>query len=235
MSHRKDSHPARAADPSPTGVALALLASLLCLCGAGCKAFKIDVGTSEPLKLDPIKFEPIDINMNVDIYQYTGSSKTAAKTATRTEAQAIEGMRNRMGQVKILKNSRWVGENHLGRLSIRHLPAGSDGTWTQKVVNDENADRDVIMMATAKRDNTPIEEVRTKHWKNNVQSAWEGVLVQIEGETKGDYVWVQKSEDDSEWIKPQNPDGVDKVNPVLDEVIKEEQDKAEAENEEGDN
>jgi hypothetical protein len=191
------------------------LAAMLGVASSGCQSFKIDVGTEEAIKLDPIKFEPIDINMRVDIYQHTGSSKSTAQTTSKTEAKAIEDMRNRMDQINILKNSRWVGENHLGHLSIRHLPAGADGTWTQEIVTAENADRDIVMMEKAKRDNTPIEAIRTQQWQNNLQNAWEGVLIEIE-EKENKYRWVQKPKTGSGWITPQNPAGVDQPNPVED-------------------
>lgn len=212
MIHLERSHlkPLRSASAAAV---LALVAITL----PACKAFKVDVGTSEPIKLDPIKFDPIDIKMKVEVYQYTGSSKSEAKP-DRTVASATEGMRNRMEEIKILKNSRWVGENHLGRLSIRHLPAGTDGTWTQKVVNAENEDRDLIMAETAKKDGTLIEEVRRVQWENRKQNAWEGVLVEIAGDKPGEYRWVQKPPKGAAdaWLEAQKPDGVEEANPVED-------------------
>lgn len=184
-------------------IAVTLAATMLCSAFPACKAFKVDVGTSEPIRLDPIKFEPINVHMRVDLYQFTGGSQADPK-AVQSIKEAVEGQRNRMEQVQDLKNSRWVGENHLGLLSIRNLPAGTDGAWVQKTIDEENADRDFIMNDKVKNSKTPIttEEVRRKQWEIRTQTSFGGewIEIQVPGEKEGTftYEWVQKPETQKE-------------------------------------
>ena len=185
---------------------------------ASCNAFKVDVGTSEPIALEPIKFEPIDINMKVEVYQYTGTSKSEAK-ATQTVASVVESQRNRTAELEALLNARWAGENHLGLLSIRPVPPGKDAAWAQTILSAENADRDFLMRQKAKDTGTPIEDIRREQWENRKQSVWKGVLIEIAGEKEGEYRWAQRLEtggelvDESLWKEtPEEPEPANEEN-----------------------
>ncbi len=117
------------------------LAAAITIAFGSCKAFDINVGTKEPIKLDPIQ---VDLTMRVDVYQYSGNSEDK-KQEVKNKANAHENLRNRMAEIQTLKNSRYVGENRLGLLSIRNLPAGKDGEYVQQTVDAENADRTFLM------------------------------------------------------------------------------------------
>ena len=158
---------------------------------SACEAFKVDVGTAEPIKLDPIKFEPIDIKMRVDVYQYTGESKEDKQAAKNVE-QAVEAQRNRMKEIQTLKNSRWVGENHLGMLSILHKPAGKDGAWVQNTVDAENADRLLLMTHKSNETGMSLAAIRRQQWQARTQSSFKGEMIQVAGEVRDTYRWEPK-------------------------------------------
>jgi hypothetical protein len=185
-------------------VAAVFASAALALALPACKAFRVDVGTSAPIALDPIKFDPIDINMKVEVYQYTGTSKSDAKP-DQTVQGAVENQRNRAEQLVSLLNSRWAGENHLGLLSIRHLPAGKDGAWVQEILTGENADREFLMKQKAKETGVPIEEIQRQQWENRKQAAWEGVVVEVAGAKPGEYRWAKKGKDGKGWEDVDGP------------------------------
>lgn len=158
---------------------------------SSCKAFDINVGTKEPIKLDPIQ---VDLTMRVDVYQYTGNSEEE-KQAVKNVEHAVESQRNRMAEIQTLKNSRYVGENHLGLLSIRNLPAGKDGDYVQMTVDEENADRAFLMTDTSNSSGTPLEEIRRQQWAARLEASFAGEWVEVGAGTTDTYRWIQKKKD----------------------------------------
>lgn len=154
-----------------------------------CGSFKFDVGTSEPIKLDPIK---VDLNMRVDVYQYTGNAEEE-KVAATSRKDAATRLRDRMKEVQELKNNRFVGENHLGLLSIRDSPAGDYGDYVRRTVDEENADRVYVMTDKANRDGTVLADVQTDQWNRRVQSSFPGEWIETPGGAADTFRWVQKS------------------------------------------
>ncbi len=167
------------------------LAAACVIALSGCKGINIDVGTEEAIKLDPIKFEPIDVRMRVDVYQYTGETPEE-KEAAMNKSKVNERLRNRMAEIQELKNNRLVGENRHGLLHIRNLPAGDYGDYVRKTVDDENADRVFMMTEKANTDRTALAAVQTENWRRRIQSAFEGEWIEVEGDDEGTYRWVQK-------------------------------------------
>ena len=166
-----------------------LLAVFALVLPGGCGSFKFDVGTSEPIKLDPIK---VDLNMRVDVYQYTGTSE-GEKVAEANRKDAATRLRDRMAEIQELKNNRFVGENHLGLLSIRDTPAGDYGDYVRRTVDEENADRVYVMTDKANRDSAVLAEVQSDQWNRRVQASFPGEWIEIMGEAEDAYRWEQKA------------------------------------------
>jgi hypothetical protein len=164
------------------------LAAAITLALSSCKAFDINVGTKEPIKLDPIK---VDLTMRVDVYQYTGASKEE-KQAVKNVGHAVERQRNRMAEIQTLKNSRFVGENHMGLLTIRNHPAGTHGEYVEKTVEEENADRSFLMADKANVSGVELASIRNQQWEVRTQDAYEGELIEVPGTTPGSYRWEPK-------------------------------------------
>lgn len=168
-----------------------LAGAVLCLLG-GCKGFNINVGTKEAIKLDPIKLEPIDLNMRVDVYQYTGTSPEE-KAAQKNVGSAADRLRNRMEEIQKLKNNRFVGENHLGLLEIRNLPAGDYGGYVQKTVDQENADRAFLMTDKVNQSDTlQLADVQREQWERRRQITFEGEWIEVPADVEGTFRWTQK-------------------------------------------
>lgn len=158
------------------------------LCAAGCKAFNINVGTAEPIKLDPIK---IDLTMKAEVYMYEGDSEEAQK-AVANRNEAAQRLRDRGAEIQELKNSRLVGENHLGLLSIRNRPAGDYGDYVVKTVDSENADRVFLMTDIANTSQKALSDVQKDQWHKKVASSFVGEWVEVGDEVEGTYRWEEK-------------------------------------------
>ncbi len=150
----------------------------------GCQLPTVNVGTPEPIA--------VDIKMRVDIYQHSGEEPPESEQQ-REYAAVVETQRDRMDEIQTLKNSRWVGENHLGLLEIRDLPAGETGNYVKQTTEAENKDRSYLMRAEAKRRETLLTDIQEEQWQQRTKSAFKGEWVQIasDGEPSG-FAWVQK-------------------------------------------
>lgn len=164
------------------------LAAAITLAFGSCKAFDINVGTEEPIKLDPIQ---VDLTMRVDVYQYSGNSEEK-KQEIKNVANAHENLRNRMAEIQTLKNSRYVGENHFGLLSIRNLPAGKDGEYVQKTVDAENADRTFLMTDLSNSSGTPLEDIQRQKWQTRIEGSFKGEWIEVAADAPDTYRWTQK-------------------------------------------
>src|SRR5262245_28272605 len=125
---------------------------------AGCGGFPIHVSTTRPIQ--------VDVNMRVEIVQRkvetTGDVQPATPTAdTGTSDEEIR-RRERMGQIQSFKNSRIVGENRNGLLTIMRLPQGEFGKQVQQAVEAENADRTTLMKTEATERRVPLATVEAE-------------------------------------------------------------------------
>lgn len=151
--------------------------------------------TGPTVKVETPKPIAVDINMRVDIYQHDDQDAEAQGTAAAAKGLAdVEARRRaRMAEIQTLKNSRLIGENHEGLLSIRDLPPGDYGTYVKKTVDAENADRTALMEATAKKEEEPLAQVQ-----KNLATLWRersfpGEWIQVR--ENGNWTWIQKPGD----------------------------------------
>lgn len=153
------------------------------LMACGCKAPTVNLSTPEPIV--------VDINMRVDIYERGGggAKPKAAETADTTSAEARR--RARMGDIQSFKNSRLVGENRSGLLSVRDQPEGAYGKFVARTVAEENADRLVMMRQLAAERSTSLEDVQKQQgelWRNR---SFSGEWVEAPQDNNA-WRWVQK-------------------------------------------
>lgn len=169
-----------------------LLPSLLSLLPA-CSPFKVDLGTKEAIKMDPIS-----INVRMDVYQHSSDKPGDGKKDEDESKSARERIYNRQQQLQEIKNNRWVLETHRGELQVREKPAGDSGTWVEKTVKEENEDRKILMRYRAKDLNLDLHDIQNQFWKDNVQKAYPGEWVEVSDTARpGMYKVVQK-----EAVKP---------------------------------
>lgn len=159
----------------------ALLVALFAACGP-----TVNLSTPKPIE--------VDVTLRVDIYQHAGE----ATVATDASPGAVEERRRaRMAEIQSLKNSRLVGENHLGLLNIIELPPGEYGRYVTRAVEAENADRTALMRQLAETRRQPlarIEEEQAGLWR---ERAFTGEWIEERG-ADGVWRWVQKRADGAE-------------------------------------
>jgi uncharacterized protein YdbL (DUF1318 family) len=157
-------------------------ASLLLLAALGaCKPFAVHLGTNEPIK--------VDIKVKMDVYQHE-PKEGAKKLERRADEDPETARRTRMGEVQALKNSRLVGENHLGFLDIRNQPTGEYGDYVKRTVESENTDRKKLMEKLAKERGVTTSEIERSQAALFRQSAFPGEW--YEEAEAGGFVWKQK-------------------------------------------
>ena len=150
----------------------------------------INLDTKKPLKVDPVK---VDLNMRVDVYQHPDANaqkRVTAVQATTTE-DAQTRLRNRMGEVQVLKNNRIVGESRQGLLEIRNKPPGEFGEYVQRLVEAENKDRVAMMQDIAQKKNLASEEVQRQQAELARNKAFSGEWIEVP-QSDGTFVWKQK-------------------------------------------
>ena len=160
---------------------LLVIGSLL----GSCKAPTVNLSTNEPIK--------VDINMRLDVYQYSSpTTKKPAAPQTTPAGQSPEARRrNRMADIQQFKNERLVGEGHEGLLLIRSKPEGEYGDYVRVTVEEENADRMDLMKSHAESQKTSLPEIQAKQaelWRNR---SFKGEWIEIPG-PDGSWKWVQK-------------------------------------------
>ena len=154
---------------------------------AGCKGIGVNLATSQPLH--------VDINMKLDVYQHADTSvqKKIVDASSDLPVDVQERRKNRMGEIQILKNSRVIGENHLGLLQIRDQPPGEYGDYTRQTVDAENSDRTTIMQQVAKKENLPLDKVQEQQAQLAIKMAFNGEWIEPV-QADGTYKWVQKGQ-----------------------------------------
>jgi hypothetical protein len=164
-------------------VTLAMAAAL-----AGCRGIPVNVATPRPLE--------VDVTLRVDIHQHEGPQPAAStpggtSTAPGTSDEETR-RRGRMAQIQSFKNSRLVGEDHTGRLQVIERPPGAYGTFVERTVAAENADRDTLMRAEAATRQVPmaaIESERARQWR---ERSFPGEWIE-DRQADGTWHWVQKT------------------------------------------
>ncbi len=156
----------------------------LCV-AAGCEGPRVSLSTPEPIV--------VDINMRVDIYE-RGGSKPAEQAEVRNAgdvAGAETRRRSRMGDIQTFKNSRLVGEDHMGLLAVLDKPQGSYGDFVLKTVGAENADRLIMMQQLAAERGMSLPDLQRQQgelWRNR---SFNGEWVQVQ-QDNNTWRWVQK-------------------------------------------
>ena len=165
---------------------MAISAALLFALG-GCKGVPVNLATNQPLH--------VDINMKLDVYQHAdaGVQKKITTAASELPVDVQQRRTNRMGEIQALKNSRVIGENHLGLLEIRSLPPGEYGDYTKQTVDAENKDRTSIMQEVAKNGNLPLAKVQEQQAQLAAKLAFNGEWIEAQ-QPDGTYKWGQKGQ-----------------------------------------
>ncbi len=163
-----------------------LLLAALC---SSCKPFNINLATENPIKMDPIT-----INVKMDVYQHSSDKTGDGKKQEDESKAARERIYNRQQQLQEIKNNRWVIETHRGELQVREKPAGENGGWVEKTVASENEDRMILMRAKAQELNLDLHEIQTQFWKDNVRKSFAGEYIEIDDPARPQmYQVVQKA------------------------------------------
>ena len=166
---------------------LSLAFSVLAGCANGPT---INLDTKKPLKVDPVK---VDLNMRVDVYQHPDASvqKRAASVQPAATEDAQTRLRNRMGEIQVLKNNRLVGESRNGLLEIRNKPPGEFGEYVQRLVDIENKDRTAMMQDIAQKKNLALEDIQRQQAELARNKAFSGEWIEV-AQSDGTFVWKQK-------------------------------------------
>jgi uncharacterized protein YdbL (DUF1318 family) len=165
-----------------------VISKFLCIsaafcCVAGCSLPSVNLATNEPIK--------VDINMKLDVYQHGDKTpKVTAPTKATSDDLSVR-RRNRMGELQLLKDSRLIGENHLGLLTVRNAPPGEYGKYVQQTVKAENSDREAEMQRLAKERHVSIEDLRKQEAELTRANAFNGEWVEVP-QTDGSYAWSKK-------------------------------------------
>ena len=150
-----------------------------------CKAPTVNLSTNEPIK--------VDINMRLDVYQYSSpTTKKPAAPQTTPAGQSPEARRrNRMADIQQFKNERLAGEGHDGLLVILKKPEGEYGDYVRVAIDEENADRMELMKSLAESQRTSLPEIQSKQaelWRNR---SFKGEWIETQ-QPDGSWKWVQK-------------------------------------------
>jgi hypothetical protein len=170
---------------------VAVVACLLALL-VGCIGVPVNVETPKPLE--------VDVTLRVDIYKHeaeaASEARAAAPTAEAGTSDEESRRRARMAQIQSMKNSRLIGENHTGRLSILRLPAGAYGREVEQTVAAENADRTTLMRTEATQRQVPLATVEREQ-----AAAWRDHAF------PGEWIEVQQPDTTWRWVKkePEQP------------------------------
>ena len=145
--------------------------------------FDVDVNTPEPIK--------VDLSMDVHVYQHGGSDKENTEKQASYRA-TMDSRRDRMAEIQELKNNRLVGENHLGKLTLRNRPAGEYGDYVEDTVEDENRDREFLMRHEAEDKGVSLASIREEQWHHWQRKSFPGEWIEVDATDGNGYEWQQK-------------------------------------------
>ena len=103
----------------------------------------------------------------------------------------MDSRRNRMAEIQELKNNRFIGENHLGKLTLQNRPAGEYGDYVELTVEEENRDREFLMRYEAEEKGIALTKVREEQWLHWQRKSFPGEWIEVEA-AEGNYEWQQK-------------------------------------------
>ena len=138
----------------------------------------VRVATPEPLK--------VDVDMRVDIYQHA----TSDAPANGPDAEAQDRRRARMAEIQNLKNTRIVGENRRGLLSLVQAQSGEYGDYVRRTLEAENADRLALMKQLAAERRVPMADIETEQANLWRERAFPGEWIEVQ--VDGAWRWQQK-------------------------------------------
>ena len=147
-----------------------------------CKLPDVNLSTPKPLE--------VNLNMRLDVYQYTGDKPKDTEQA-KTLAEAVDRQRNRLQEMQTIKNNRFVGEDHRGLLQLRDVPSGEWGDYVKRSVEAENEDRTLMMRNEAATTNRALHEVQAEQWKLRIDKAFKGEYIEVPGDKDGTFKWIQ--------------------------------------------
>ena len=157
---------------------------------SGCSTPTVNLGTSEPIK--------VDINMRLDVFQHSppADKKPASKPAagpagTVGAADAQTRRRNRLADIQQFKNSRIIGEAHTALVVIRVDTPGDYGDYVRKVVAEENEDRMALMKAASEKEKISLPEVQNRQSAIWQKMAFKDEWIEVPA-PDGTWKWVQK-------------------------------------------
>jgi hypothetical protein len=178
------------------------LAGLAVLLGA-CSGLPVHISTPKPIE--------VNVSMRVDIFQRAAQSGDATGDQPAepegTSKSAIESRRrDRMAEIQRCKNSRIVGENHYGLLSIREPPPGPYGERVKQVVEAENADRSALMKSIAAEHRVALSRVEADQAELWRERAFPGEWIELQ-QPDGTWQWVPKRAEQAPDAAPTLPPG----------------------------
>lgn len=153
---------------------------------AACSLPDVNLATREPLK--------VDINVDLNVYQHaTPEAAKAADEEAESLEEAAKRKYNRQAEIQELKNQRFVAESHRGVLILRTPPAGSYGDYVKRTVNEENADRMLLMRADAMKQKRELQEIMRERYEANVANSHAGEWIEVpDPEKPGSWILSRK-------------------------------------------
>jgi hypothetical protein len=162
--------------------------TLLPVAIAGCSGVPINLRTSQPLK--------VDVTMQVNIFQQktegpaVATDTPAPSAGTGTSDDQLR-RRQRMGEIQTAKNSRLLGENRYGLLTVIRVPPGEYGERVEALAAAENADRTELMRADAAARRVPLATVEAEQAAQWRARAFPGEWIE-EQQADKTWQWTQK-------------------------------------------
>lgn len=167
---------------------------------------KVSVETKEPIK--------VDINMRVDVYQHVvndvesindqiyGSSHkqlnaifsiaTAYAEDFSADVTAAISRRKARGQkIESYLAKGYIGENRNALLQVMGQAPAQERSEIERLVSEENKDRDLIYSAVAKKNETSQKEVRKVFFEDDYRRAPSGSWFEVYKD-HSTYIWVRK-------------------------------------------
>jgi uncharacterized protein YdbL (DUF1318 family) len=169
---------------------------------------KVNLQTTEPLK--------VDINMRVDVYQHVvkdvesiedqvyGSSQKQLNLLLHMEeayaeesqpelAAAIERRKARASQIQEYFDRGIIGENRDALLEIRDESLNpTTKAQIQRILVQENADRDVSYQTAASRNTVDLRTIRKTFFDDHYKRASSGAWFEVYSPGTAKFAWVRK-------------------------------------------
>lgn len=133
--------------------------------------------------------------MRLDVYQFDETSeggRTNETPAPDPENGTVPVRREDwQADIQVFKNSRLVGENRNGLLSVLETPPGEYGDYVRNVVTRENEARNDDMKALAEKEKRSLVDIRREQANLWINRSFNGEWIEME-EPAGTWKWIQK-------------------------------------------